>query len=207
MTLTDIDICSNALVRLGDDPISSFTESDAARSCAAIYPFVKLDVLTCYPWRATMIKSDLLSRLSTGPTTEFKYAYQLPPDMVGMPRKVFDSKTVPAGNQPPFTQFGIYGDQIYSSAEQILIDYQIEIIEQKMPFYMVELLVLATAAEVALADTDRQTLAEFYTIKAWGLPSENKMGGQFRKASMRDAQGQPPSRTQRFPLTAVRQGG
>lgn len=207
MTLTDIDICSNAIVRLGDAPISSFNQNDAARSCAAIYPFVKLDVLTAYPWRCTMRKSDLLSRDASGPTTEYKYSYQLPTDRIGEVRKVFNSKTTPAGNQPHFQQYEIYGEKLLSSAEQILVDYQIDIIEAKMPGYLIELLVLATTAEVALADTDKQGLAELYTIKAWGTPSENKRGGHFRVATRMDSQSQRPPRTTNFPLTAVRQGG
>ena len=207
MALTNIDICSNALVRLGDVSINSFTTSDAARACGAIYPFVKLTVLTSYPWWITMVKSDLLNRDVTGPTTEYKYSYQLPADLIAGPRKVFDNKTIPAGNQPKFTRFEIYGRKLLSSAEQILVDYQIEVDEAIMPFYLVELLTLATAAEVALADTDRQTLAEFYFIKAWGTPQENKRGGQFKIASRIDSQSHRPPGAKNFPLTAVRQGG
>lgn len=205
--LTDIDVCSNALVRLGDDSINSFTGSDAAEACGVIYPIIKLSVLESYPWVITMKKSGLLNRTVTGPETEYKFAYQLPPDRIGAPRKVFDSQTIPAGNQATFTRFDIYGDKIFSSAEKCLVDYQIDKAESALPFYLVELLVLATAAEVALADTDKQTLAEFFTIKAWGPPRDNKRGGQFRVASRLDAQSHRPPRTQNFPLTAVRQGG
>lgn len=205
--LTDIDICSNALVRLGDDSINSFTGSDAAEACGIIYPFVKLTVLTSYPWWITMKKSGLLSRLVIGPETEYKYKFQMPSDRIGAPRKVFDSQTIPAGNQPTFTRFEIYGDKIFSSAEKCLVDYQIEVGESAMPFYIIELLTLATAAEIAIADTDKESLAELFTIKAWGTPSENRRGGQFRVASRLDSQSHRPPRTQNFPLTAVRQGG
>lgn len=206
-TLSDIDICSNALVRLGDDPINSFTESDAARSIGAIYPFVKLEVLTAYPWWITMVKSDLLSRDSTGPTTEYKYSFQLPPDMIGAPRKVFNSKGSTGGPQPHFKAFELYGRKLLSNSEVILIDYQKEVSETIMPFYLVELLTLATAAEAALSATDRQTLAEFFTIKAWGTPGENRRGGKFKTAALLDSQAQRPPRTTSFPLTAARQGG
>ena len=207
MTLTDIDICSNALVRLGDTPISSFTGSDAGRSCAAVYPFVKLDILTSYPWRINSRKSDLLSRDLVGPTTEYKYSYQLPTDMIGTIRKAFNSKKTPAGPQHHFQGYEIYGRKAYTNAEQLLVDYQIDVNEQELPYYMVELLILATAAEVALANTDKQSLGEYFSIKAWGLPSEKKRGGQFKKASLMDSQGQRPPRTTNFPLTAARQGG
>ena len=207
MALSDIDICSNALVRLGDNSINSFTESDAAAACGVIYPFIKQSILTSYPWWITMKKSGLLSRQLTGPETEYKYSYQLPPDRIGAPRKVFNSQTIPAGNQPTFTRYELYGDKVFSSAEKILVDYQIDVSEVLMPFYLVELLTLATAAEVALADTDDLSKAEFFTIKAWGTPKENRRGGQFRVAARLDSQSQRPPRTQNFPLTAVRQGG
>lgn len=207
MALSDIDICSNALVRLGDVSISSFTSSDAAAACGVIYPFVKQTVLTSYPWRISMKKSGLLSQDATGPETEYKYSYQLPTDRITQPRKVFNSKTVPAGNQPNFTAFEIYGQKLLASAEQILVDYQIDVAEPVMPFYLVELITLAVAAEVALADTDKLPLGEFFTIKAWGTPQEARRGGQFRVAARLDAQSQRPPRTQNFPLTAVRQGG
>ena len=207
MALTNIDICSNALVRVGDVSINSFTTSDAGRACGAIYPFVKLTVLTAYPWWVTMVKSDLLSRDVTGPTTEYKYSYQLPADMISGPRKVFNSKSIPAGNQPKFTRFELYGRKLLSSAEQILIDYQIEVNEQLMPFYLTELLTLAMAAEIVIPDNDKQAMAEFFTIKAWGTPSENRRGGQFKVASRLDSQSHRPPGTTNFPLTAVRQGG
>ena len=154
MALSDIDICSNALVRLGDDSINSFTTSDAAAACGVIYPFVKQTVLTSYPWRISMKKSGLLSRDDTGPETEYKYSFQLPTDRITQPRKAFNSQTTPAGNQPTFTSFEIYGGKLLSSAEKILVDYQIDVSEPVMPFYLVELITLAVAAEVALADTD-----------------------------------------------------
>ena len=87
MALSDIDISSNALVRLGDDSINSFTGSDAAAACGVIYPFIKQTVLTSYPWRVSMKKSGLLSRDATGPTTEYKYSYQLPTDRITQPRR------------------------------------------------------------------------------------------------------------------------
>ena len=207
MALSNIDICSNALVRLGDVSINSFTSSDAAAACGVIYPFIKQSILVSYPWWITMKKSGLLSRQVTGPETEYKYSYQLPTDRIGAPRKVFDSQTIPAGNQPTFTRFDIYGDKRFASAEKILGDYQIDVSEVLMPFYLVELLTLALAAEVALADTDKLNLAEFFTIKAYGPPSDNRRGGQFRVAARLDAQSHRPPRTQNFPLTAVRQGG
>ena len=98
MALTDIDVCSNSLVRLGDVSINSFTTSDAARACGIIYPVVKLDVLTAFPWSITMKKPPLLSRLANGPETEYKYAFQMATDRISGPRKVFNSQTIPAGN-------------------------------------------------------------------------------------------------------------
>lgn len=206
MALSDIDVCSNGLVRLGARPINDFTTGDTGTICGSVYPFIKQTVLTSYPWRITMRKSPLLPRSVTGPETDFKYSYQLPTDRIASPRKVFNSKTTPAGKQPKFTAYEIQDDKLLSSAEQILVDYQVDVTEQAMPFYLIELLTLALMAEIAFAVTDQQNVAELNTIKAWGVPSDNRRGGQFKVAARLDSQSQPPPRTENFPLTAVRQG-
>ena len=60
---TDISISSQALPRLGDSPISSFNETFGAVTCGNVYPFVKRRVLVAYPWRVTMVKSQLLNKI------------------------------------------------------------------------------------------------------------------------------------------------
>src|SRR3546814_17640703 len=54
---TEVSICSNALLRLGSDPINSFDEADnfgsnieRARLCANLWPNVRRQFLRTHPW-------------------------------------------------------------------------------------------------------------------------------------------------------------
>src|SRR3546814_19099578 len=54
---TEVSICSNALLRLGADPINSFDEADnfgsnieRARLCANLWPNVRRQVIRSHPW-------------------------------------------------------------------------------------------------------------------------------------------------------------
>ena len=95
MSFTDVQICANALVRLGAEPIQSFDDgTQISTTCDSIYKFKKEYMLAVYPWRFTM-KFIQLSRLVTAPTAQWQYQYALPADRVssGMPA-VFQSDGV-----------------------------------------------------------------------------------------------------------------
>jgi hypothetical protein len=50
---TDVSICSNALLMLGDGPISDFTTvNDRTRLCANLFPQVRDAVLRSHPGTA-----------------------------------------------------------------------------------------------------------------------------------------------------------
>ena len=48
---TEVSICSNALRKLGDDPITSLTEdTERARLCNAFYNTARDSLLRSHPW-------------------------------------------------------------------------------------------------------------------------------------------------------------
>ena len=62
---TSLSICSDALIMLGAQPISSFTEgSDAAQACDRLYPDLPDSLLSRYPWSCSYQKTQL-ARLAT----------------------------------------------------------------------------------------------------------------------------------------------
>jgi len=204
---TDVQICSKALVRLADDPISSFTDRSTGPLCKEIFPEVKLRVLTSAPWRFNTIKSELLNRSTASPPSQFKYIYELPTDMLtDLPRTVWNSP-FNQGRSSQFTDFDIFEDGLYTSAEQILIDYPIDKEPETFPPHVTLLTIYAMAAEIALPVTDQQNTADAWDKKAWGLPEERGKGGYFRTAQRIDSQGHPSQGIKNFPLTAVRHGG
>ena len=80
MATSKVDICARALVMIGAQPISSFTDvSTEALVASNVYEDILQASLTRHRWKfATNQKQ--LSLLSTAPVGRYEYAYQLPAD-------------------------------------------------------------------------------------------------------------------------------
>ncbi len=77
---TEVSICSNALRRLGDDPITSLTDdTERARLCNAFYIPSRDQVLRSHPWNFAITRATL-AKLSDTPAYEYSYQYALPND-------------------------------------------------------------------------------------------------------------------------------
>jgi len=80
MALTDIDICSNALVMLGDNAISSFADGTTGATVAGqLYQSTVDRALGRRLWHFTKVQAQL-SRLVLAPSARWSAAYQLPVD-------------------------------------------------------------------------------------------------------------------------------
>jgi len=199
---TDLSICSDALIMLGAAPISSFTEgTDAAQACDRLYPDLRDALLARYPWSWTYKKTSL-GRLATAPINEFKYAYQLPGNILSGVQAVFETS---ASNQDPINDgWEIYGDQLYTDLETVYIDYQESVAESKMPVYFVHLLRNAFAGELGMIITDQASKADYFRQIAYGSPGENGRGGLFREAVNIDSRGRLPQIIEDYALIQVR---
>lgn len=189
MTISsDIDICARALLRLGEKPISSFSDgTDPATTCANTYPELKQHILSVYPWRRTMVKK-ALQTLSGTPANKWTKKYQLPSARLGELQAVYNTTATGPGVLP-ITGFELFGDELYTDETTIVVDYQSEIAEADFPHYLSELMILALIAEIAFPITDQANMAELYDRKAWGLPQERRQGGYFAVAKTLDSQG------------------
>ena len=80
MATSKVDICARALVMIGAQPISSFTDgSTEALVASNVYEDILQASLTRHRWKfATNQKQ--LSLLSTAPVGRYEHAYQLPAD-------------------------------------------------------------------------------------------------------------------------------
>ena len=77
---TEVSICSNALRKLGDDPITSLTEdTERARLCNSFYESSRDSLLRSHPWNFAITRATL-AQLSTTPAYGFAYQYALPTD-------------------------------------------------------------------------------------------------------------------------------
>ena len=198
---TDIRICSDALLMLGANPISSFTEgTDESNICDRLYPDIKIRTLTMYDWSFSFKKTQL-ARLVTIPTNEYKYEYQLPADIIGRPNAVYNSNDVGAY---PLRDYRLMGDKLLTDYEAVYIDYQYNVPEFALPHYFVQLLKYEMAWHLAMPITDQVDKSDYWRTIAEGTPGENGRGGYMRQAMNIDGQGSPTNAIQDFSLINVR---
>jgi hypothetical protein len=77
---TEVSICSNALRRLGDDPITTLTDdTERARLCNAFYASSRDAVLRSHSWNFAITRTSL-ARLTATPAYGFAYQYAIPSD-------------------------------------------------------------------------------------------------------------------------------
>lgn len=185
---TDVDTCARALVCLGLKPINSLLgDDDKVVTCRTLYPMVRREVLSRYPWRHTLVKRRL-NRLTDTPVSEWKYAFQLPADRLAGPRAVF---TTDEQSAPTLKEYDIYQDHVYCNEPAIWIDYQANQNEAKDPPYVQTLMVYVMAARLAEPLTDDSSKGERWETMAYGSPAEKQMGGYFETAKNLDSQQRP----------------
>lgn len=180
---SDIDIASNALVRIGVPPISSFTEGGAAGQAASnLYEPTIRTLLTESRWRFAAAKRKL-AQLTAKPLNDWTYAYQLPSDMMLLCR-VF-----------PRTNYEIFEDKLYTDAASVEVDYLFRAPESLFPAYFQLACEYKLASEFALIVTSNRSLAETYEIKHQD---------QMKKARFADSQGRPADAIQNIDYFDVR---
>ena len=200
---TDVSICSQALLLLGANEITSFSDGTAPSAiCNKLYPRVKSQTLGMYPWSFTLKKTQL-GQLTSTPTNVYSKEYQLPTDMfLGVPRAVYASLST--GNLPKITDYEIQGDKLLTNETTIVIDYQQLVAESAMPSYFVQMMIYQMAWHLAEPVTDQTTKADYWKTVALGTPSENMRGGYFRQAINIDGAGQSKTVIADYLLTEVR---
>lgn len=198
---TKLSICSDALIMLGASPLSSFSDgTDEAQVADRLYDDVRDTIIMQYPYSWTIQKTKI-ARLADTPINEWKYKYQLPGDMLGNPKAVFNTSSVGATS---IRDFEIYSAGLYTNLEDVWIDYQYLPEPAEFPPYFVRLLKTALAAEFAEPITDQITKADYFHSKAYGAPSDNMRGGLVRVAINIDGADQPSKSIQEFPISDIR---
>jgi hypothetical protein len=145
MPVTEVSICSNALIRLGDKPIASFTESDVrATRCANLWPDVRDDILRAKPWTCAK-KRVLLAPLTEGPAFGYTKAFQKPSDWL---------RTIQVGYDGDGTTFADESGQILADLDVLPLTY---IWRNENPATwdaaLVNVMTIAMAAQLAYAVT------------------------------------------------------
>lgn len=95
MAVSEVSICSNALLMLGDNPIASLTDGSTRATLAAnLYPFVRDDILRAHYWNCAT-KRVLLAPEVDVPAYGFGRQFALPGDFLRVRQAGYDGSEVP----------------------------------------------------------------------------------------------------------------
>lgn len=197
MPVDDTALCSRSLILLGAEPLLSLGDdlNDNATTCRAIYPGLRDEALSTYPWRFAMRRKQL-TRDATSPFADGKwnYSFQLPADrLLGGAFAGFRSGDLLTRS---FNEWTILGDRLVTDAESVWVEYsRSDVSEAEFPPYFVSFLVAALAAHIAFAVTDQQNTAAHWWRVAYGEPLDKDSiavaGGRELSAQISDAQQHP----------------
>jgi hypothetical protein len=140
----ETSICNLALAKLGISPIMALTDqSKQAQFCNRFYVQTRDEVLQSHRWNFAMRRSTL-NRLSTAPSSEWDYAYQLPVDCLRVVQLNGYEPTERLG------EFSVEADQLLADAEEANVRY-VARVEDASFYHPLFVHALATALASRLA--------------------------------------------------------
>lgn len=150
---TDITIASNALVLIGDNPISSFVDPGGGATAAGnLYSDAYTAFLAMHPWTFAL-KEQELSRLTQVPDSKVNltYAFQMPSDHI---------RTWIV--YPQNTHYEIVGSLLYSNEPELLMRYIYRVDETQLPPHAVRALTYLLAMDFAQLITESTSKSEYF---------------------------------------------
>ena len=195
-TSSKLELISDAVVLVGEKPITS--EQDprwAATVGLSLFDQIYENELQSNRWRFACTKGTL-SLLNAIPANEWRYAFQLPPDML-----------LPIGIWPQ-SDFELYGDHLYTNAKSnsgpadgsggaavLTFEYMFKPDISKCPAYFLMLMRYALARDMVKPITESDSAVNVFT---------QKYTAQRARAMYADAQGRPNRPLQSNPFVQVR---
>jgi len=147
---SSIAIASNALLLLGHQPISSFNDGTSGATIAAnLYETSYLGILSSHRWRFAT-KTQELARLNETPLNDYKYAYQLPSDLLYL--QAIDSR-----------MYNVYESKLYSNEIKVIADYTYRVDEDKLPPYFTKMLEFYLATQFAVSLTGDMDKGNYFS--------------------------------------------
>ena len=199
-----VDICSQALDRLGIPPISSFEDNRVAATCGRLYDDLMDTLISRYPWNFAR-KYAALSRTNGIPLAQWRFEFQLPGDIL-LPGVYAIYRTAAEG-EPPFKIYEIVANKkLLCNEPQLFISYTIRPPESDWPSHFYQLAIYALTVELAKPLTEDNALMQEWRQFTYGVPSDNGEGGYFGTAKRVDSQQDPPARLFEHTLIEARVG-
>lgn len=136
---TKIQLISNALILIGDLPITSLTGNSRAQTVANnLYDNIVQSELTKYRWGFAKKKAQLDLTAGDPVGTEWSSIYQLPSDLLFL---------IKINPQVPYS---LYGDKLYANTKSALYaDYIYNAPESKWPVYFSKMIEYKLAMDFA----------------------------------------------------------
>lgn len=152
MATSSVSICSNALLMLGDKPISNLTEpTDRARLASNLYESVRDDLLRAHPWNCA-IKRVILAPLANAPAFDFASQFQLPGDWL---------RNVQVGRKGEPIPYRMEGQRLLADETALPLVYVFRnTVEASWSRNLVHCMELAMAAKMAYAVTGSASMRD-----------------------------------------------
>lgn len=183
-TQTKIRIISKALVLLGEKVCTSLSDPRYGVTVGAeLFELFYEEEITSNPWRFATAKR-ALSRLANVPLNQYKYAFQLPPDML-VPDHVW-----------PKTEYEIFGTELHTDQPAVDLTYRFKPNVSQWPSYFSALMVFRLAKHMV------NPVTEGSAAKVQIMTMEYNL--QRGRAQFADAQGRPAKPIQDNPFTDIR---
>jgi len=192
-SVSPVSICTQALLSIGDKPISSFTESnDRARVCANVYPTLRDATLRAHPWNSAK-KRATLAPLADAPAFGWARQFLLPSDCLRLLQ--VGAHVIGVSGRPDFE---LEGRSVLSNLRSMPIRYIFaNYNESTWDSMLVEAMVLTVAASIAYPITKSTTLMQ---------AKQAELVTFYRSARAVNGQEEPPETLGDFPLLALRMG-
>lgn len=195
------EIANRALQKLGAGSLASFDDETArADLVKSIYTSVIQGLLTKGNWHFAT-KKQQFTRIDENPVNEWQYSYAIPTDLLKL-RALYNSDQIAIVSVNDYEIFE--QRRIYTNETTLYGDYITYVDESYWPYYFVEFVISALAAELAYPLTRSETTMALYKEEAYGSPSENGMGGLYAEAAKQDSSMNPPEMLRLNYLTDVR---
>lgn len=188
MPLSNVELCSAALVKLGAERISSFSDGTAEADVAGtLYDIVRDGLLGVHPWSFATAHAEPV-QLPTEPLTDFEYAFELPTDFI---------KALSAGDdcRSRGAVYQVIGREVHTNYEKLILAYIKRADEADFPTYFVSALVNRLAAEFCLPLTENASRSELLFKVA---------DTELKLARLIDSQQDTPPRVEDFTLIEAR---
>jgi hypothetical protein len=155
------------------------------------------------PWSFNTVTRQL-ARLTDPPQRYYKYQFEMPSDMLGAPRAVYDR----ADCKQPYTDWEIIDGRLAANADVLWLKMDRQPNPAQWPGYFCELIRRVMMSEFALSIREDAPLRDRLRTECFGTPSELGAGGLMGQAMTLDSQGKPSPRIQMGadPFTSARYG-